>query len=115
MLRFIVGMALGFLSGYLYGSERARDEARRRLANAPEPVRRATERVSGAIASAPLPETVKQTASRATASIQTAVQQTGQGGTPAPNVARPTAVEVAGRPAEPLPRIEPESPAGPPA
>ena len=114
-MRFIVGIALGFVSGYLYGSERARDEARRRLANAPEPVRRATERISGAIAAAPLPETVKQTATRASATIQAAAQQAGQAGSPAPDVARPTAADVAGRPAEPLPRIEPESPAAPPA
>ena len=77
MLSFMVGIALGFVSGFLYGSERARDEARRRLANAPEPVRRATERVSGAIAAAPLPETVKQTATRATATMQSAAQQAG--------------------------------------
>ena len=49
-MRLIVGIALGFLAGYLYGSERARDEAARRLASAQEPVRRATERVSEVIA-----------------------------------------------------------------
>jgi hypothetical protein len=81
-MRFIVGIALGFVGGYLYGSERAREEAGRQWANAPEPVRRATEYVSSAISSAPVSDTVKQTtesvkqtASRAGASIANAAQQ----------------------------------------
>jgi hypothetical protein len=41
MLRLMVGIALGFIGGYLYSSERARDEARRHPAHAPEPVRQA--------------------------------------------------------------------------
>jgi hypothetical protein len=84
-MRFIVGIALGFVCGYLYGSERAREEAGRQWANAPEPVRRATEAVSGAIASVPVSDTVKQTAdsvkqtaSRASASIASAAQQATQ-------------------------------------
>jgi hypothetical protein len=110
MLRFMLGIAVGFLSGYLYGSERAREEAGRRLANAPEPVRRATKRVGGVVAGAPLPDTLKQAATRATATVQTATEQAAQAVGPAPDIARPTAAEVAGRPAEPLPRNEPESP-----
>jgi len=37
MLRMMVGMTIGFVGGYLYGSERARGEARRRFANAQDP------------------------------------------------------------------------------
>ena len=110
MLRLMVGIALGFLSGYLYGSERARDEARRRLANAPEPVRQAAERLSGTIAGAPLPNAFKQTATRATAAVQTATDKATHAWAPASDVIRPTPAEVAGRPAEPLPRHEPEAP-----
>jgi hypothetical protein len=113
MLRFIVGIALGFLCGYMFGSERARDEASRRLANAPEPVRRATERVSGAIASTPLPETVKQTASRATAGIKTAAEQTTQAVSSAADAAQRSSAEVAGRASELLPRVDQESPGAP--
>ena len=116
MLRLVVGIAIGFIGGYLYGSQRARDEARRRLAKAPEPVRQATERISGVIAGAPLPDAVKQAATRATAAFQTATDQasvTVQAATEqmaaGPDVARPSAAEVASRPMEPLPRYEPES------
>jgi hypothetical protein len=73
MLRLVFGLAIGFLAGYLYGSERARDEARRRLSTAPEPLRRATgtvasaagggaQRLAGAVAAAPAPAVVKQVA-----------------------------------------------------
>ena len=110
MLRLMVGIALGFMGGYLYGSEGARDEARRRLANAPEPVRQATERLSGAIAGAPVPDAFKQAATRATAAVQTATESATHAWAPASDVARPSPAEVAGRPAEPLPRYEPEAP-----
>ena len=108
MLRLIL-LGVGFVGGYLYGSERAREEARRRLATAPEPVRRATERVSSAIATAPLPDSVKQMASRATVGAQSAVEQAANVASPTPEVARPSPAEVSGRPAEQLPCIEPES------
>ena len=110
-MRLIVGIALGFLAGYLYGSERARDEAARRLASAQEPVRRATERVSEVIASSPLPETVKQTASRATASIETATQQASRGSTDAQDAAGRAVDELSTRLSEPLSHVDPESPA----
>jgi hypothetical protein len=110
MLRLILGLALGFLSGYLYGSERARDEARRRLAKAPEPVRHVTERVSGAIAGAPVPDALKQTATRATATIQRATERAAHTAAPASEVVQPTPADIAGRPSEPLPRTEPEAP-----
>jgi hypothetical protein len=111
MLQLIVGIALGFLGGYLYGSERARDEAARRLASAQEPVRRATERVSEAIASSPLPETVKQTASRATAGIETATQQAGPGSADAQDAAGRAVDEISTRLSEPLSEVDPKPPA----
>src|SRR5690242_10368423 len=107
MLRFLLGIAVGFLSGYLYGSERAREEARRRLAEAQEPMRQATERAAGVIAGTPLPDVVKQGAARAVGTVQSAGERAAEAATPAPEIIRPTANEVAGRPAEPLPRIEP--------
>jgi hypothetical protein len=110
MLPLMVGIALGFAGGYLYGSDRAREEARRRLAEAPEPVRRTTERISGAIAAAPVPDALKQTANRATTAVQSATGRAAQAAAPAPEVARPSAAEVATRPAEPLPRYEPDTP-----
>ena len=110
MLRMMLGMALGFTAGYLYGSERARDEARRRFANAQEPVRQATERMSGAIAGAPIPDSMKQAATRATAAVQTAAERVAHASAPTPQIAQPGPSEVSGRPEEPLPRYEPEAP-----
>jgi hypothetical protein len=107
MLRLMFGVVVGFVAGYLYGSERAREEARRRLASAPEPVRQVTERMSGAIAGAPVPDALKNTATRATAAIQTVTERAAQAAGPAPEILKPTPNEVAGRPAEPLPRNEP--------
>ena len=46
---------------------RCKNRVRRRLANAPEPVRNATERISGAVAGAPKADALKQTASGAVA------------------------------------------------
>ena len=110
MLRTLVGIALGFIGGYMYGSERAREEARRRLASAQEPVRQATERLSGAVAGAPIPDGMKQAATRATTAVQTATEHVGYVSPPTSHVAQPSAAEVFGRPAEPLPRHEPERP-----
>ena len=103
MLSFIVGIALGFAGGYFYGSERARAEAQRRFAAIPEPMRRTTERISDAIDKAPVPDAVKQTASRATAAVQSGTERAAQAVTPPSTVARPSASEVSGRPSEPLP------------
>jgi hypothetical protein len=103
MFSLIVGIALGFAGGYFYGSDRARAEAQRRFAAMPEPVRRTTERISDAIDKAPVPDAVKQTASRATAAVQTGTERAAQAVAPQSAVARPNAAEVSGRPAEPLP------------
>jgi hypothetical protein len=83
----MVGIALGFLGGYLYGSERVREEASHRLANAPEPVRRASERESEVVASVPLPEALKATASRATAGVKSVAVQATQAVTQAADAA----------------------------
>jgi hypothetical protein len=97
------------MAGYLYGSERARDEARQRFANAQEPVRQATELMSGAIAGAPI-DSMKQTASWATAAVQTAAERVAHASAPTPQVAQPNPAEIVGRPEEPLPRYEPDVP-----
>lgn len=119
MFQFLLGTMLGVVGGYLYGSERAREAARQRFAAAPEPLRRATQtvatsaaggaqRLSGAIASAPVPDSVKGAASSATSTVQSALGQAGQSTAKASDIIRPTDAEISGRPTEPLPRIEPE-------
>ena len=110
MLRMMVGIALGFVGGYLYGSERARDEARRRVASAQEPLRQATERISDAIAGAPIPEPMKQAASQATAAVQVVTERAAHAAASTPQVAQPGPAEVSGRPAEWLPGYEPKAP-----
>jgi hypothetical protein len=75
MLRLFVGIGLGFVAGYLYGSERAREETRRFVASAPEPVRQATARVSDAIDRAPLPDSVKQATARASTVVQAGTER----------------------------------------
>jgi hypothetical protein len=109
MLKFVIGMGIGLAAGYLYGSERARDEARRRLGSMPEPVRQATDYISGSISNTPLPDSFKQTANRATAAVQSATERAAQAASPGGSIATPTPTEVASRPSEPLPRIEPET------
>jgi hypothetical protein len=121
VLGFLFGMAAGLAAGYMYGSERAREEARRRLSAAPEPLRRASQsvvsaaggsaqRMADAVAAAPVPEAVKQAASRTSSAARSTAEQAGQAVNTSPDLARPTASEIATRPAEPLPRIEPEMP-----
>jgi hypothetical protein len=110
MLRTIIAIAIGFGGGYLYGSKHARDEALRRFASAPEPVRQAAQRISDAIAEAPLPADVKQAATRATAAVQTAAERAAHASPPTPQVAQPRPGEVSGRPTDPLPRYQPEVP-----
>jgi hypothetical protein len=109
MLKFVMGMAIGFAAGYFYGSERAQEEARRRLASVPEPMRNATGFISDSISNAPLPDSVKQTATRATAAVQSATERAANAAAPSASVITPTPGEVAARPSQPLPRIEPET------
>src|SRR6516165_5878307 len=110
MVRLLDGIALGFAAGYLYGSERARDEARRRFASAPEPVRQATERLSGAIAGSPVPDALKQAATRATAAVQTATEKAAQSSAEVAEVSQSDAAEAAARLAETLQKHEPKTP-----
>ena len=120
MLQMLVGAAIGAAAGYLYGSEQGRQEARRRLAKAPEPVRRATqaaaaalgtgaERAVGTLANAPMPQPVRQAAQRAGAAVQAGAQQAGAMAAGAPTIVLPTETEIASRPDAPLPALHPES------
>ena len=109
-MRMLLGIALGFVAGYLYGSERARDEALRRFSNAPEPVRQATERISGAITGAPIPDAVKQAATRATDAVQTATERATHASMQAADTAQSDAAEVINRLEESGPGQEREVP-----
>ena len=109
MLRVILGIALGFVAGYFYGSERARDETRRLFASAPEPVRQATGRVSDAIASAPVPETLKQAATRATATVQTGTERAAQAVASTADASQPSQSEVVSDLVDWLPRADSEA------
>ena len=119
MLKFLFGMAVGFVGGYFYASERAREEAARRLSTAPEPLRRAAEKVAsattgsvrgvtGAVEKAPAQAQVKQEASEATPTTQAGTERPSQAAPPEPPIARPGADEIAQRPPEQLPQSEPE-------
>jgi uncharacterized protein (UPF0147 family) len=101
MLRVIIGIALGFVCGYLLGSERAREEAYRQFSRAPEPVRQVTERISSAFNETQMPDAVKQAATRASDALQTA---TGQATTRA-NEAVQTANDHAAQMSEQLPEV----------
>ena len=114
MLQTILGIALGFVCGYLFGSERARDEASRRFASAQEPMRQATdamrqasERISGTLAGGP--DAVKQAATRASAAVQTTAERaTHTASTQHPDVPNPS--EVANRLRDSLPSDERDAP-----
>jgi hypothetical protein len=110
MLRIAVGMALGFVVGYLYGSERAREEARRQFASAPERVRQATGRVSDAIAGAPVPDSFKQAATRATTAVQSGTERATQAAASTLNASQTSASEVVGGLVDSLPREDTEPP-----
>ena len=110
MLRVILGIALGFVAGYFYGSERARDETRRLFASAPEPVRQATGRVSDAIASAPVPDALKQAATRATAAVQAGTERAAQAAGSTVDAAATSPSEVVSDLADSLPRPDSEAP-----
>jgi hypothetical protein len=90
-MKMLFAASVGFLAGWLCGSERARAEAQRRLAAAPQSVQQArqsvasvastgAERVTGLIDAAPLPPQVKDRASRLTSRVQTGAegQQAGE-------------------------------------
>ena len=87
-MKVLVAAAAGVLAAWVYRSERAREEARRRLATASGPLREATqavasaaagpaERAAGAIDASPLPRPVKETARRATTAVRAAGEKLG--------------------------------------
>jgi hypothetical protein len=106
----MLGMALGFAVGYLYGSERAREETRRLFANAPEPVRQATTRVSDAIAAAPVPDVVKQATTRASTAVQEGTERAARAAASSLDASQARASEVVDELADSLPRDRPEAP-----
>jgi hypothetical protein len=65
-MKLLFAAGVGFLAGWVYGSERARSEVQRRLNATPQTVQQARESVSGVIDAAPLPRQVKDTATRLT-------------------------------------------------
>jgi hypothetical protein len=88
MLRSVLGVAVGILAAWLYRSERAREEVRRRLPTAPESLRQATkaaasatadraERAAGAVGEAPVPAPLKDTLSRAATTVRAAAEKVG--------------------------------------
>jgi hypothetical protein len=90
-MRVLLGAVIGFVLMWLYRSKRVREEAERRLATVPEPVRHAAtaaraasagqiERVAQAVDAAPVPETMKDALGRATAAARSTAEKLG--GTP---------------------------------
>ncbi len=88
-VKLLIGVVLGALAAWLYGSERARKEVRQRIAAAPESLQQVkqtaasvaatgAQRVAEAIDSAPLPEQVKDTASGAAFNVWAAADNLGQ-------------------------------------
>jgi hypothetical protein len=87
-MRSLLGVAAGVLAAWLYRSERAREEVRRRLAAAPGSLRQATTaaastaagraaRAAGAVAEAPVPRPLKDTVSRAATTVRAAAEKVG--------------------------------------
>jgi hypothetical protein len=100
-MKMLIAASLGFLAGWLYGSERARSEARRRLAAAPQSVASAAstgaQRVSGLLDAAPLPPQVKDTASRVTSKVRTTAEGQPQSGEAPEYIGTPGVESAAGR------------------
>ena len=107
-MKMLFAASVGFLAGWLFGSERARAEAQRRLAAAPQSMQQArqsvasvastgAERVTGLIDAAPLPPQVKDRASRLTSRVQTGAESQ-SAGEPAPGyIGTPGVESAAGR------------------
>ncbi|MCA1644504.1 MAG: hypothetical protein LC797_03220 [Chloroflexi bacterium] len=88
-MKMLMGVVLGALAAWLYGSERARQEVRWRFATTPETLQQVkqtvtsvaatgAQRLAEAIDSAPLPEQVKDTASDAAFNVWAAADNLGQ-------------------------------------
>lgn len=89
-MRVLLGAAVGILVAWLSRSERAREEARRRLPTAPESLRQAATsaaaasagrvgRVAEAIDAAPVPQPLKGPLSRAATTARSAAEKLGGG------------------------------------
>ena len=94
-MKFLLGVVFGALGMWAYQG----GKLQRILGGAPEPVQQAFSSTSERIGQAVNTDQVRQVAS----TVQDTVQHAGT-----PQIATPSAAEVAGRPAEPLPRSEPE-------
>jgi hypothetical protein len=98
-MRVLLGVVVGILLMWLYQSRRVREEAQRRLATAPEPLRQAAtsakaasagqlERVAQAFDAAPVPQPLRgavgraTTAARSTAEKLGSIPTAGEAGTP---------------------------------
>lgn len=95
-MKFLIGLAVGALGIWAYKS----GKLQKVTGQAPEPVQQvfgaATERINQVVSADP----VRQVA----ATVQDRVQRANT-----PEIAMPSAAEVAGRPSEPLPGQEPEN------
>jgi hypothetical protein len=108
-MKMLLATGVGFLAGWLYGSERARSEAQRRWSTAPQSVQQArqsvasvattgAERLSGLIDSAPLPPQVKDAAGRVTSRVRPgASSEPGGGQSPVDYIGTPGVESAAGR------------------
>ena len=87
-MRVLLGAVVGVLLMWLYHSRRVREEAQRRLATAPEPLRQAAtsakaasaaqlERVAQAFDAAPVPQPVRDTLGRATTAARSTAEKLG--------------------------------------
>jgi hypothetical protein len=94
-MNFLIGVALGALGMWAYRS----GKLQRLTGAAPEQAQQAFTMASERINQVATSEQVRSVAS----TLQDRVQQA-----KGPEIAMPSAAEVAGRPAEPLPRQEPE-------
>jgi hypothetical protein len=95
-MKFLVGVAFGALAMWAYRGGKVQSLA----SSAPEPVQQAYNATADRLNQVANNDQVRQIAS----TVQNKVQQAS-----APQIVRPSAAEVAGRPAEPLPRFEPEA------
>jgi len=88
MVRLIIGAVVGMVLMWLYQSKRIREEAQRRLATAPEPIRHAAtsaraasagqiERVTHAFETASVPQPVKDALDRATTAARSTAGKLG--------------------------------------
>jgi hypothetical protein len=94
-MKFLFGVGFGVLGMWAYHSGKLQSV----MSSAPEPMQQAFNSTADRINQVANSDQLRQVAS----TVQDKVQQAN-----APQIARPTPAEVAGRPSEPLPRYEPE-------